>query len=94
VDDCPGVVVLDNANMRKTTVPVLHVFETTLYIVGADAPCFEALVRHPILVFGNPAGSVTNAAPEDELGGVVVKANNDIRVVADRPEFVPPVVIL
>ena len=93
MDHGPGVVVFDDPNMRKTTVTVLHMFETSLDIVFPVAPCFKALVGHPVFIFRHPAGTVSDTSPENEFDRSVVKANHNIRVLVHRPEIVPSIVV-
>ncbi|MCK7540093.1 MAG: hypothetical protein MZV63_58900 [Marinilabiliales bacterium] len=90
MDDDAGLGVLYDPDVREPAVPVLHVLETALLVI----PGLDALIGHPVLVLGDPRGPVADAAPEDQLDGGAGEADDDVRVLVDRPQPVPARIVL
>ena len=69
--------------------PILHMLETPFDVVFSLTPGFQALIRHPVFIFGNPGRTVSGSSPENELRRIMVKTDHDVRIPVNRPEIIP-----
>ena len=72
----PRIVAFQNTHIGKLATLVRHWFVATVYV-----PRFQKFIIVPNAVFRNPMWNITCAAPKSEFMGIIVKIDDNIRLI-------------